>query len=509
MKILFIIPILLFTLSLHSEDKKPEMNENAEEFHKTKLIQVDSFEIPKELKAIEDQISQNVIDAIILDGSHSVVYSQKREEGYNKNFKNFYGLKVSIFPIAGKDDSFSLKLFYYNWTTNKYDKTVVNAISKYNVLNELRFSLFELFKGKVFVRENKDELERKNFERIQIVRKMIEEQKKREKKSKDRQKKKSLVEPSKVSDVESEPPAKKLKREKKELEKKDKNKQNSFEDDLKPLVNENKSPSKNNESDSAEADKEFNKNQSVQALANPKNTNRVDRKKVENGASEQALNISQLSNDLDNKINEKVTPSVKSFNFQFGFKKESANTVGLLSARTNISSFVLGANGKSEYLTKTPWGWMIKMLAGIALKKDKFQFPMARHIEADLYTRLVPRLTLYSGIEFSSLHFVNLPTAGVGLNVFENDILYAKAGGTLNGSLNKRQMGLSLEVLKSLVQKSNFNQAISVQKTTIIFNTQITDEHGLVMSYFSSRISGRILGNATGGMLAYTYSLGN
>jgi hypothetical protein len=185
----FFIYILLttfFTIELLAQTNRnyTEAEQATKEFKESKFLQIDSLDLPIELKKIEDDVKQNLVDVIIHSRTHTPVFSQKRESGYTDSYKKFHGLKVEISPYKDIIDFYYLKLFYYNWTTNKFDKTLTRKISKYNVLNEVRFALYELLLGKEFVNEHKDEIEKQNFDRIQDVREAINIQKKSEKKEK-------------------------------------------------------------------------------------------------------------------------------------------------------------------------------------------------------------------------------------------------------------------------------------------------------------------------------------
>ena len=178
MKIFLVLILLLSSLAVAGVEKLPEKtapkkDETVEEFKSSKFLQVDEVTIPRELKIIEDQLVQNAIDVIILIGGHSIVYSQKNDQGYTELYKHFYGLRITMESSPTDPEFYDLRLHYYNWTTTKYDKRLSNKISKFNVLNEIRFALYELFKGKKFVKEHKEEIEKENYNRILSIRESI------------------------------------------------------------------------------------------------------------------------------------------------------------------------------------------------------------------------------------------------------------------------------------------------------------------------------------------------
>ena len=180
MKFFLIFIILLMTVTVMAQTSTPEMKE----FSEANYLQIDELEVPKGIQRVEQQLRENVIDVIIHSKTHMPIFAQKREKGYSQNYKKFYGINIKILPILKDEDFYMLNLFYYNWTTNKFDKKLEKKISKYNVLNELRFATYEILMGKQWVQDNKDKIENRNFERIQAVRQVITEQDLRNKKKK-------------------------------------------------------------------------------------------------------------------------------------------------------------------------------------------------------------------------------------------------------------------------------------------------------------------------------------
>ena len=201
--ILFLFQALVIPAAISAGKKElTEAEETISDFKETKFLQIDKLDIPKELSRIEEQIRQNATDVIISSKTHTPVYAQKRESGYSDSYKKFYGLEVQIVPIPNEPDFFALNYFYYNWVTRKYDKRLRKRISKYNVLNEMRFGLYELLLGKKFVDEHKDEIEKQNYDRIQAVREGEEVQKRLDRKNKKLNKKKLEAEALKKTEEE-------------------------------------------------------------------------------------------------------------------------------------------------------------------------------------------------------------------------------------------------------------------------------------------------------------------
>lgn len=495
----FIIQISFFSFAL---EKKAETNESAEEFKESKFIQIDPVDIPEELKVIEDQIAQNSIDVIILSGKHTVVYSQKREEGYNKNFKDFYGLKVSVYPLKNEPGLFGLKLFYYNWITNKFDKSLTKKISKYNVLNELRFAMYELFFGKSFVHDNKDALEKKNFDRIQAVRKMVEEQKKQDKKQ---TKMKKEQQEKKARDKKNEEESEKLKRE--ERKKKDKNKKEGIA--TSEIENQVKAKEKG-ENDIVDEFEGF----SIEIGELEKNSPEKPGKKKKKIKNE--IKNTVIENELTDPVvspeplgTGTFVPKIVEFKFISGISQESIETKGILTVKTNLQYLNLGANYKSEYQTTRPWGHTIAMNAGIPIKKENYQISVSRSLEAGLHGKVIHGLWASIGLEYSSLPFVNLPGPGEGLKVIQNDIVYGKFGVEYSFFLGGRDTNFGAKISKSLSQKSNIEKSIQTKRTSFYLKSDIIGQHGVALSLFKTQIDGQFSGNSSGGTILYSYKFGN
>lgn len=159
--------------------KSAEQQEVVKEFRGTRFLQLDKLILNDELKKHEDEFSQNIIDSVISSKTHTHIFSQRRPEGYSSAYTNFYGIEIELKESPTDPSKLDLRLFYYNWTTNKSDKELKKQISKFNVLNELRFSLYELLNGKDFVRDNYNRIQRHNYNRIKAIRQIVEEKEKK------------------------------------------------------------------------------------------------------------------------------------------------------------------------------------------------------------------------------------------------------------------------------------------------------------------------------------------
>lgn len=507
MKLILIIAIALFSTVSPAEIKKAEVEEQVTEFKESKFLQVDAFDIPKDLKVIENQIAQNAIDVIILTGKYTVNYSAMRPDGYNKNYLNFYGVKVSILPIKESSSEYVLKLFYYNWTTNKYDKTITRRISKYNVLNEMRFAMFDLILGPDVVKENRDILEKKNFERIQAVREMVEEQEKREKKRKKEETEAQGLKKNQPQRNEDEQTEEKLKREtKKKAEQTEETIESENQKQAK--VDSGIIPSSGKAGpapEDEEAELEIKKSQSAAEKLSKK---KVAEKEIEEKKTEPTVNAPQVSTPEPEK-QEPGTPKTVSFSLNAGVRFDSVDASGLIQAKTNLNYLNLGADYRTDVLAKYPWGYGFSLNAGIPVKKEKYQISVSRALEGGVFKTFLSKFRLGGGVEYSSLVFANLPGAGEGLKIVQNDLLYGKFKFSIQFNLFSKEMLAGVEHGTSFSQKSNVNKQISVTKDAFFFQTQVKGDHSAELRVTQSNFTGYFSGKSSGLALLYVYNFGN
>lgn len=500
---LAVIFLVLSTFSFSAENKT-EGKEQIEEFKSANFLQVDPFEIPSELKVIENQISQNAIDVIILTGKYTVSYSEKRPEGYNKNYKNFFGVRISIYPVSKESTEYSLKLHYYNWVTNKYDKVITKRISKYNVLNEMRFAMYDLILGSDFVRENRDTLERKNFERIQAVREMVEDQARREKKKKKEDQ--ELAEKKKMEKAQKKAePEEKLKREerKKKSSQKEEEEPEDAEAEKRSLKEGETSQNKAPEEETEELQMKKN------PLSSAKSAKKKELEKKLNEAKNEKFAIDAGEVQPEMPAIEPPTPKTITFNLNSGLRFETVDANGLIQARTNLTYLNLGADYRADFQAKYPWGYGFSLNAGIPVKKEKYQISVSRALEGWAFKTFFSRLRIGAGVEYSSLIFANLPSAGEGIKIVQNDLLYGKLKFSIHFNVYDKEMSLGAEYGSSLSQKSNFNKAISVTKDAVFFQTQIKGDHGAAVKFFQSTFTGEFTGKSSGAAILYVYNFGN
>lgn len=484
---------------------KKELSEQEEimkNFKETKFLQVDQLDLPEELKKIEEQLRQNLVDVIILSKTHTPVYAQKREDGYTDQYKKFHSANLIISKIPNVEDYYALKISYKNWTTNKFDKSITKRISKYNVLNESRFAMFELLLGREVVQKHRDVLELENFKRIQAVRQSIEEQKKidrreRLKKQEQEEEKKFLEEESKKKN--------KLKREEKEKIQKLNSQKKDDEDTDNNL-------SKNDTNDS---DVDPSKNE-LEAIKATSETNKMRRKKRE--TTKETKESSKEESSLAASNQETEPPNKDKF---YEFKNTIYAYSSLFNQATNSEALKVLTTTNVRYLSigskivgiqerEYPIGYQIEFQAGVAIKKQNYKFPVLRQIDGDFFiSELIPSLSLMAGIEYSPLFFVSLPGFGETLQVFENDFFWGKFGGSLKHTFFNKNFELTGAFYKSLAMKSNLSRSLDGTKLSVGLGFGFDSKKSVYVSFQKLYLTGDVDNDSSSMALNFYYKFEN
>lgn len=503
----FIFAFIIFSLAGENGfavDKKNETRES-KEFNETKFLQVDEIDIPKELRRIEDQIKENAVDVIIHSKTHSPVFAQKREEGYSASYKKFHGLKIKIFPISEESDFYSLQLFYFNWTTNKFDKKLKRRISKFNVLNELRFAVYEILLGEHWIRENREKIEKENFDRIQAVRKGISENRIISKKREQEEKRKSELK----EEAEERKKKNKLKREEREKKKKEMEKFSSDSDEN-SLEKSPKIESQNEENNENEEEilklpkKNRGKEEKKDKKPKKQETNISD---IINGENAPAANVGQNPNSENQ---DPPVPLKMNIYGRFNYFQEDIYTEGLLNITTRLKYVGIGGIFYIEQLKENPGGMRFLAQFGIPIFKEKYSFPVNGSIESEYYKYLfVKNLKMYGGIDISQIFFVGLSDLGAGLEVIQNRFFWGKVGLSLTSFFKEREFLLRGSFSKSLGSTSSENIALSAIKYNYSVVGQIDHKQSIEVLYQKIVASGKMNLNSQLISLAYIYKLEN
>lgn len=508
------ITILFFTHAPtwadSNKDNTSDKVDSIEEFKETRQIIIDKIFLPKELKIIEEEVSQNAIDVIILSGTHNLVFNaQFNENGHLKTFKNFYSLKIEINEHPTSDGFFLLRLYYYNWLTKKEDHRLIRKISKYNVLNELRMNLYQLFKGKNFVETKKESLEKSNYERIQAVAQSIEE-KKRKKKIKEK------IEAKKITPEELEDNLKK-KKDKDQLIKREEDPKIIKTPNSQNVLNESSPPQKNNESEEIKNSESLLSVKS-QIILDEKEKEEFEKKskkrnkKLEINEEPQALETTPppISSEVVPEISSPNIPRISHFHFFSGYHFENVYTSSIIKTTTNPKYIIIGAHYENIQDKAKPSGFEFDMRAGIPIGTAQYQVPVYREIQTEyFYKDLIPMLTISAGLDISPIYFVNLPELGKDLQIFENDVYWAKIGLKLSFQIYDKIQKIGMYVYKDLVFKSNFEKKMTATKSKIYLTGKIATKYGYTFETFSSTISGNITGNLRGYFLGFNYYFGD
>jgi hypothetical protein len=500
--------IVIATAVCAEKKETTEAEDTVSEFKETKFLQIDKVDIPKELQRIEAQIKQNAMDVIISSKTHTPVYAQKRDTGYSESYKKFHGLDIQIVPIPGEQDFFSLTYFYYNWTNRKFDKHLRRRISKYNVLNEMRFGLYELLLGKKFVEDHKDEIEKQNFDRIQAVRENEESQARIDRKKK-KQLKKQLEEEARKKTEEEEKKKDKLSRG--EAVKKEKNSEQLTTDGNQETATTSPNiipPNNDDEIDDIKSDdpdrpKKLKERAEAKKKAQKKITP-VKEGKEENTATPEPPVIPSPE------ISETI-PTISSL-YAFGnFFADNNTSDGLLHTGTHLRYVGFGVRYINEQETVAmPRGMRFSLRVGLPIKKDNYTFPIYRAFEIEMYKRkILGYFQVLAGLDYSPVYFVNLPGPGENLQVFENDVFWFKTGIGFNQDFFGKTVDLRAIYLMSLMVKSN--QKKSIGGTSMVFSAyyQHNKTHGAEVAWQQTSMVGDLSVASQSLFFSYIYKFEN
>ena len=463
------------------------------EFSDGSYLQIDQLDVPKGIKRVEEQLRENVIDVILHSKVHSPIFAQKRPEGYSKDYKKFYGLNIRILPIIGDEDFYSLQLFYYNWTTNKFDKKLVKKISRYNVLNELRFATYEIILGKQWVLDHKDQIESRNFERIQAVREVLADNEKRRKKQQKEDQRKKEIEEEENQRKSARNLIKREEREKKQ--KKEDPEQNESP--------ENESAGAKSTDSVSAADPDIEKISLEENQQKSGNSGAKSNKKSKSSIVPENEAVSEATASV---FPEGGPPAIPKKTYLYGFAnyfQEGVDIGGIISTSTSLK--YLGAGGKFilERQTTYPTGARFSIQAATPIFKEKYKFPIYRGVESEYYIKLLGHMKFFGGLDFVPVYFVGLPEEGARFQVYENDFLWAKAGMELNGNIFEKDVELRVAYMKSLVSKSNQKGTFDASKMSLSLYSQIKNNHGAEINFSTMNANGAF--NVTSQKIALSY----
>lgn len=483
-----------------SKTLSPEQQEVVAEFKGTQFLQLDKLVIPKVLESIDDEIKQNVIDTILASKTHTQIFAQTRKEGYTSSYTKFFGLNVEIEEDLKDKNYFNLKLFYYNWTTNNSDKEIKRKIGKYNLLNELRFAIFELLNGSDYVKENYDKIQRMNYERIKSIREMIEENKKEESRSR---KKKKIAEDDE-EEREKEANARRLlkRKEKEKMLRPDMDYTNPFEEeiDYKSIVYSNSDIYDEFIKIQKKAKKKAVKNKVgdnffILEEKDPEVEESFLAKKKEKREPLASKNTDFLApeNPTDEQLGLKPDRHLTLLrrNLALIYFNEYNKSQGLIDVETNIR--FLGFSGEYQYEQNLPrpLGFRFGMKVGLPIFKDEYDFKMFKSAEVQAFKKkMFGFLDVYTGVHYYPIFAANVPTFGGGIQVFENNFVWLKAGIGINFHIKKRPVEIRTELLKTTFLMSNYLKDLSGHTLNAHIYAQITNKFFVNVSLSKSTLDG-------------------
>lgn len=493
---LLVLFLILFSVNVSFAQKTTE---EMKEFANGSYLQIDNLDVPKGIKRVEEQLRENVIDVIIHSKIHMPIFAQKRPAGYSKEYKKFYGINIRILPIIGDEDFYSLQLFYYNWTTNKFDKKLVKKISRYNVLNELRFATYEIIMGKQWVMDHKDQIENRNFERIQAVRDVISQNERmRKKKQKEEEKKKKQLEEENEK-----------KRIRNLLKREEREKKNKKEEQEENDSQENDSTSGNGLEFVMTTDPEIEKM-------------KLEENQLKNNASSKSKPKKKMAlapeSEMDMEGEELTFPEssivkLPKKTYLYGFAnyfQEDIEIGGIIETSTTLKYFGVGGKFILESQDIYPRGMRFSIQAATPIFKEKYKFPIYRAAESEYFiSKLLGHVKFFAGLDFVPVYFVGLPEAGAGFQVYENDFLWGKIGAEVTGNLFEHSFELRAVYSKSLVSKSNQEGTFDATKLAFSAYSQIKNNHGAELNISSMNASGPFSVVSKKIALSYVYKFEN
>ena len=453
-----------------AEEKKENADDPSIEFKETRFLQLDRISVPNELKSIEEQVKQNIVDVVLVSKTHTPVYAQKRA-GYSDSYKKFYGLQVQISPYPAQVDSYQVHFFYYNWTTNKFDKTLYKVISKYNVINEVRFGTYELLFGKKYVDTNRDALDIQNYERIQAVRKSMVEQARLDKLAEKKKKAQELEE----EEASKEKKKSKLIREDKDKEK-DSISADSETDQEEPETSKADASAQTEDTEEGHKDKINSKvNAETQANQSKKKKKPDDKSEAKNEASEPPAPAKPDPDLPKPEENIKLITSLSAQSGGLSHYTESLTNDGKIKTFSNFR--YLGFGGHLNFIQdkEIPRGYTLGFEFGVPVMKGAYPIPIYHQIQFDVnkYDFLLQNSIFGAGIEYSPINFVNIPNFGDGFQVFENDFLWARVLASYSFKIKKYDLGINLSSFVSVFERSSQKKTFNASKYRIGINFKL------------------------------------
>lgn len=144
------------------------------------------------------------------------------------------------------------------------------------------------------------------------------------------------------------------------------------------------------------------------------------------------------------------------------FFNEYNKSIGLIEVSTNLRFLGFTGEYEKEQDLPRPLGYRYGLKVGFPIFKDEYKFPIYKAGEAQVYKKkMFGFLDTYLGVHVSPIFSVNVPHHGGGLQVFENNMVWAKVGLGLHFYAYNRPYELRLEYLKSTFMFGNYLDNLS------------------------------------------------
>lgn len=531
--------ILLFNLVLCSElvyaQNKPKKQQVDPKNKIKKFLQIEDIIIPGTLDEIDFEIRQNTID-VILNSPKYIFLTSKRDKVVNKNYRDYNSLKVELKRTTSK--SYVADIHLENWYSAKYDRKFKVILSKYNLLTDLRMGIYELLYGKVYVRKNREKLIQYSAIRIKKIKELSRNDSKGGNKSNSKTsggkgKKKpedDLVKEEKEEDQKQKPPqvggdssADSSGSKGDEKEKKEKQEEALAEN---PEDNKNK-PKQGDENaedpnrgKTAKAKLEKGKTEDVDQVLVPDDIAKKkdadlriaaarDTKKLEKAEESDAnLKFFNSADLFDNPprifINKKSIFSARLLYTSYNVQSKNS----LLSTSLDMSFLRFGATINIIEEKINPISYEFILLAGTSVENEIAQIPAWRTIEARASKFLFSNfLKIGVGVESSPYFFINVPIAGEGQNLYENDIIWVKGLAEVHFNIFRREFSFGGSYSQSILFSSSVeNYEASGLKTDFFVKYFFTKKYGAAFSSAGYNFTGTDQGE-TASSTGTNYSL--
>lgn len=528
-KLLFLlITIVLCSGNSFAQEKKKKEEIDPKNKIK-KYLQIEDINVPKTLEEIDFEIRQNTID-VVLNSPKYIFLTSKRDKVVNKNYREYNSLKVTLSKTTSK--TYVANIHLENWYSAKYDRKFKVILSKYNLLTDLRMGIYELLYGKVFVRKNREKLIQYSAIRIKRIKELALSKNKASgggTGSKSGGKGKNTPDDELIKEKKEQKPKKKAgsvggdsssnQSGKKGKQSEEKNKEEENEetaakrkdDEKKQKEGEGGAGNVPNRGKTKVTKLENEEEQDIDQVLVPEeppkdepadirigaaqNNKELDRADDEPSALEFFKNTDLFDSPPRIFINKKSLFSAKLMYTSYSVASENY----LLATSLDMTFLRFGANINIVEERVNPFSYNFILLAGTSVQNEVAQIPAWRTLEANAAKYFFSNfLKLGIGVESSPYFHINVPIAGEGQQLYEQDILWIKGIAEIKFNLFRREFTLGGSYSQSLfVSSSVENYKVTALKSTYFARYFVTPKNGAEFSSSGYNFSGTDQGEAT------------